>query len=210
MVLAAVEAYCLGDGRRSGAAHLETLGYVWGFGRIEDELTVLYVTKLSMSLSARRTNNSVTPNLRAALLKNEVIRRWSPQLSLLGDFHTHPYEDLSQVQGCNGFEFSTADYASFAKDDLVWNESGNSPLMLAMTICKLNRVHTSIGGEQIRGNVWRFDVGEYRLWLNAAVGELDAQGNRVATGNKYSKVDLDLNSRFFNISGDRIIDRLSA
>lgn len=209
MSLAAIEAYCLGDGNKKKKDKLETLGYIWGFKRVEEDHTVFYVSKISISISAVRSSDSVLPNPEALSLKNSLVKRWSPQLTLLGDFHTHPYDNLDDVTQVTGFNFSDADFSSFKEDDVIWEESNGQPLMLAMTICRLGRVRDS-WATQPRNNVCSYSVGEFRFWLNSSVGFLDDNGDRDCTGNTRSPVFLDLNSRFFNMSGDRIQERMSA
>ena len=206
MVLASIEAYCLGDG--NGRRHsLETLGYYWGVKRVDPELTSFHIERTSVSLSAQRHKDWVVANADAPRLKNEVVTRWSPHLTLLGDFHSHPYRNLSEVKENNGFEFSDDDFESFLDDDLIWEKSGNTPMMLVMTVARLERVRESSVEYLIRNNVSSFDVGEFRFWLNAAVGYLDADGERCNTGNTHSPVYLDLGSRFFNMKGDRIFEQ---
>lgn len=206
MVLAAVESYCLGDSHRTNRTKLETLGYVWGYARIKSDQKIYHLTRISLSLSAKRSQNSVDPHPKAAILKNEIVTRWSPHLSLIGDFHTHPYEDVNEVNEINGFEFSDQDFISFQNDELIWEESDNSPLMLAMTICRMKRVHIKFSGEQVRNNVCKFYLGEFCFWLNASAGFI-RDGVRFYTGNKRSSLFLDLNSRFFNLESDRIDQR---
>jgi len=201
--MAAIEAYCLGDGRRSGEKQLETFGYLWGSKKYAAHETIFFLEKISLSLSARRTSGSVTPNRKAARLKNEVMMRWSPHTTMLGSFHTHPYESLEEVKLNSGFEFSDADFGCFQHDDFLWKESGDTPVNFAMTICKLSRVHESGFGEWRRPNLWQFDIGEFRLWLNVSVGSVDEYGNRCLTLNKKSVATLDLNARFFNERGTR-------
>lgn len=203
MAMAAIEAYCLGDGRRSRATQLETFGYVWGSKKTSANETVFFLEKMSLSLSAQRTNGSVTPNGSAARLKNEVMSRWAPHRTMLGSFHTHPYQTLDEVKKVSGYEFSEPDFRIFQQDDFLWEQSGNNPVNFAMTICKLSRVRDSGWGEHLRPNIWQFDIGEFRLWLNVCVGCLDDDGNRGLTGNKRSAALLDLNSRFFNDAGSR-------
>lgn len=204
MTLAAIEAYCLGDGRSKELTKLETLGYLWGFKKISEEETVFLLDRMSLSLSAKRDRNSVTPNHKAVEIKNSVVERWSPHLSLLGDFHTHPYENLQEVNSCKGFEFSEGDISFLLNDDFLWEKSDQTPINLAITICELGRVHSKWGGDWIRNNIWQYDIGEFRLWINANVGYLDDDGDRQHTGNKRSKTILDLNTRFFNEKGDRV------
>ncbi|WP_288586575.1 hypothetical protein [uncultured Methylobacterium sp.] len=206
MALAAIEAYCRGDGRPTGRKGLETLGYVWGHKKISDDSIIYNVSKISVSLSATRHRDWVRADPEAGDLKNSFMERWSPELSLLGDFHTHPYASIDEVKEVSGFEFSDADFKSLESDDWLWEKTGNAPLMLAITICRVQRVHLS-QGDQVRNNVGSFSVGEFRFWVNAAVGSLDGE-ERTCTGNKRSPVFLDLHSRFFNLASDRIERRL--
>ncbi|NSY16158.1 hypothetical protein [Neorhizobium sp. AL 9.2.2] len=203
MAMAAIEAYSLGDGRRSVLNGLETFGYLWGSKRVSQEETVFHLEKLSVSISAERTSESVKPHVKAARLKNDVMSRWAPHRTMLGSFHTHPYTSLDEVKKIYGYEFSEPDFDLFHHDDFLWEQSGNNPVNFAMTICKLSRVRESIGGDWLRPNIWQFDVGEFRLWLNVCVGSLDDYGNRCLTGNKRSAAHLELNTRFFNQAGDR-------
>jgi hypothetical protein len=203
MAMAAIEAYCLGDGQRSPRKELETFGYIWGSKRESKDEIVFHLEKASVSISAKRTNESVMPHISAARLKNEVMRRWAPHRTMLGSFHTHPYATLDEVKQIAGYEFSDPDFDLFHHDDFLWEQSGQSPIHFAMTICKLGRVRETRGGDWLRPNIWQFDVGEFRLWLNVCVGSLDDHGNRCLTGNKRSAAYLDLNTRFFNEAGDR-------
>ncbi|KQY95027.1 MULTISPECIES: hypothetical protein [unclassified Brevundimonas] len=200
--LAAVEAYSHGDGRKK-RKEIETLGLVWGHCRTRAEETVIFLDRLAVSLSAEREAGSVMPNAGAISLMAEVMERLAPDQLLLGDFHSHPYRDLAEVQMIKGYEFSDGDFDAFLADDAIWDRTNNAPVMVVATVCRLGRVHES-GGDHIRNNVWWFDVGQFRFWLNVCVGFLDEAGKRRHTGNKRSCVWLDLNSRFFNDSGDRV------
>jgi hypothetical protein len=131
--------------------------------------------------------------------------RWSPHLTLLGDFHSHPYRTLSEVNSVNGFEFSDRDFHAFLDDDLLWKQSNNNPVMLAITICRLGRVRENFG-ERIRSNVHRYKVGQFQFWINVAVGYLDQDGKRCHTGNSHSKAALDLDQWFYNPASDRVAE----
>jgi len=202
MTLAALEAYCLGAGGKK--KQIETLGYMWGVTNTARGTTNIFVERMSVSVSARRHPDWVEPNDDAPRLKNEIIRRWSPHLKMLGDFHTHPYESLSEVADEKGYEFSDDDFECFIDDDFMWEESGNTPLMLVATITRLGKVRDSHGPTHLRSNIVAFDIGEFRIWLNASVGYLDEDGKRRCTRNKGSPVRIDLGPRLFNFSGDRV------
>lgn len=205
ITLATLEAYELGDGRKK--LGLETLGYIWGYSRLDmqEETRFFHVEMSSVSLSAKRATDSVTPDDFALGLKKELLKRWAPHLTILGDFHSHPYRNLNEVDNEQGFEFSDEDAAAFLDDDEIWEESGNCPVMLVMTVCRLQKVNEKYSAEVVRDNITRFDVGEFRFWVNAAVGYLDENNKRNWTGNKYSQLELNLDSKFYNFSSDRLL-----
>ena len=174
-----------------------------GTAELSGRQQIIFLERLAVSLSAERRTDSVTPKAEATNLMAEVMARLAPELTLLGDFHSHPYKDRATVNRIKGFEFSPGDFSSFIHDDDLWTHNPDGPVMLVVTVCRLNKVHDS-AGQQVRNNVWQFDLGEFRFWINACIGYIDSAGQRQHTGNKYSNVWLDLNSRFFNLSGDRI------
>lgn len=200
-VLAAIEAYCHGDGKNQ--VEIETVGPVWGYRRRDIEgVEIIYLDRLAVSLSASRSTASVTPVEEATHLMASVMDRLAPELTLLGDFHSHPYKDRSEVQRHTGYDFSPADFECFLGDDLLWDRNPAGPIMVVITICRLSKVHNT-DAKAIRNNVWQFDLGEFRFWINVVAGYLK-DGERRHTGNTRSPVWLDLNSRFFNVSGDRV------
>ncbi|MCV3765146.1 hypothetical protein [Rhizobium sp. TRM95796] len=209
MTLAALEAYVLGDQRnKKNKEKIETLGYIWGFRRIEGETVNLYLDRMSLSLSARRTNGSVTPHEHAAELKHNLIERWSPHLLLLGDFHTHPFDDLTEVKSNSGWDFSQADLDYLDGDEFLWEKSDQTPVNLVMTVCRLGRVRETFSAEMCDQNLWQFDAGEFRFWLNVNVGFVNRDGDRRQTFKDKSGVFLDLNTRFYNMPGDRIASHI--
>lgn len=200
-VLAAMEAYCHGDGKKQ--VEIETIGPVWGYRRSGDEdEEIIYLDRLAVSLSAERSTNSVAPVAEATRLMANVMDRLAPELTLLGDFHSHPYQNRTEVQRNTGYEFSPEDFECFLEDDLLWDRNPTGPVMVVVTICRLGKVHDT-GARYVRNNVWQFDLGEFRFWINVAAGYVQ-DGQRRHTGNTRSPVWLDLNSRFFNLSGDRV------
>ena len=209
MVLAASESFVLGDGRkpkrrtRGGNVAVETYGYLWGHRRVSrsEDIENIYIDKFDESLSAKRKNSSVLPNEDAIKLKNSIIERWSPHLSFLGDFHTHPFDSLTEIEKFKGWRFSEQDINSFSNDDPLWDLSDGSPLMLVMAVAPVERVHYGWGrtdGAQYR---WRFDIGQLRFWLTAHIGYLDSDSKRCST---HKKVILDLDTILYNESGARL------
>ncbi|WP_219321152.1 hypothetical protein [Methylovirgula sp. HY1] len=162
-----------------------------------DENVIYHLERASVSISAERTTESVKPNNDAAFLKSQLVELWSPHLSMLGDFHTHPYDSIDEVKNIRGYEFSEIDYDSFIKDDFLWEKARGNPIMLVMTICRLRRVRLTGDGKQLASNIWTFDAGHFRFWLNAEIGYENEEKKRVISTFQ-DHVFLDLNSKFYN------------
>jgi len=187
MTMAALEAYILGDGRR-GKTRLETSGLLWGYVRQREDATHIHVEQTSILLSSRRHQDWVDFNPVATKLKNSVMAEWAPHLSLLGDFHTHPYESRQDHVFNQGAKFSDADIESVLNDDYLWEESNNLPLQMIMSVAEVERVRNSEPRRNSR-NVIRFNFKQYRIWLTAGVGEI-RKGERIFLGNGTRKVFL--------------------
>lgn len=199
MVMAALESYVIGNGEKpvaNGRSPVENFGHLWGYHhRNRDGEHTYRVEVFDVSISAIRKRTSVKPNKNSACLKADFMRKWTPHLSLIGDFHTHPYESVEEVKSISGYEYSVGDRSALLHDDLLWEQSDEQPLMLIMTVCELQRIHLTAGKWE-RNNVYTFDVGQYRLWLTAAVGYLDENAERCVTDNKRSRVSLDIGGRY--------------
>lgn len=211
MVLCTLETYRLTEGSRRKKASIQTgievFGHIWGFHRQVEEELVFYVESVSPSLAAQGNNSSVTPHPETLRLKKAVVERWSPHLTLIGDFHSHPYDSFSKVSEIKGWQFSDQDFKSLLADDEIWSSAGNSPLMLVMTICEMDRVREGTFLPQ-SNNVVRFDIGEFRFWLGASVGYLEDNGGdlvRKSTQNRNPPVHLSVFSVAYNASGDRLV-----
>ena len=202
MCHAALETYLYGDGHETRKG-LEVNGYLWGYRRTFADRTLIFVDRLSPSFSSQKHQNWVKPNQKAIEMQTEFMDRWAPEAMLLGDFHSHPYPDLRTVNAVKGYHFSEGDFEYLKSDEFNWSMTESLPLIIVMTVCKLERVHDTVG-KWIGMNIWHWDVGHFRFWLNAAVGYLQ-NGERLNTGNTHSKLNLDLNTRFFNLAGDRLL-----
>ena len=215
MALSTLEAYVHGDGHKRKKQHtlaVETLGFLWGhYTQTYDDMLNIHIDMMSLSLSADRDVDSVCDVKNSVELKNALLSRWAPHLKLVGDYHSHPYNTLAEVKDKDilGFEFSEGDIDAFLTDEIYWKQNEN-PIMVAMTICKLSRVHEAYSSETVRSNIVCFDVGEFRFWMNVGVGYLNHDGKRQWTGNTHSSVELRLDSKFYNYSGDRLISQIEA
>lgn len=169
LVVAGIESYHVrdwGNGARKGT--VETAGLLWGYVASKKNMDHVVVDYISTDTYAKRTANDVTLNDDVTEVKQRVIElRW-PHLTMLGDFHTHPYENVGDVpkgKGCKGWEFS--------KGDREWYEGnieGHSPttwpgrIALVLTIAELGRSNHK-DAEVVSDNVICWQMDKYRFWL---------------------------------------------
>lgn len=217
MTLAAIESYCYGDGAiESGentSAHVskEILGHIWGYRKIERDRTIFFLDRMSLNISATRGPDSVFDlNNRAAGLKNEVVKFLSPELSLLGDFHTHPHPNTSEavVRREGLYRFSPEDFESFIGDDLIWESSHNNPVMLVITVCERRKAVTDVS-DYPHWNIATYPIGQFRFWISAVVGFLaggkgTSRKRRKHTLNKAARVQLSIDNYIQSLEGERV------
>lgn len=140
MVLAASESFALGNARTWDSAEVQ--GYLWGSRRQGDGVEYIHVDRFSVSVSAWGDENSVAVDERVAQLKNSVIGLWAPHSHFVGTFHTHPYENLDEVNEVKGWEFSEEDVETFLDDEVLWALAMPShPIAMVMTVTKMAAVH---------------------------------------------------------------------
>lgn len=212
MLLAAAESYYLGSGERrkgrKGPRYVEVNGYVWGTRSLSDDACYVHVDRFSLSLSSRKHADWFVTDPKAPWLMHSIMHRRSPQLELLGELHTHPYDSLEEVKVNKGWEFSEADRQWWpeSKDDAssIWHLYGDvfPPLWMVLAVAPLQKVNGKFDAEPLndRHNVWQFDVGELRFWLHAEIGERDAGGYVQFEPD----VILDMYPRFLTLPGERL------
>jgi hypothetical protein len=217
IILSAIEAYVLGDGQAKPRREIETMGLLWGTQKSASDASngrkVIFIESAVQSLSAQRSEGSVLLHEDAPHLMDSVLGRWAPQKQLLGHFHSHPYRNITEVKDCNGYLMSDEDFR-FMKDgndaDFYWKQATGTPVMLAITVCKLGRVRETLQGRNTSWNRFQFDLGNFRFWLNAVVGLSGNGSERTTTRNSCDdrqtlpQVFLDLETKFYNERSARL------
>ncbi|MCE2520587.1 MAG: hypothetical protein J4G15_12375 [Alphaproteobacteria bacterium] len=180
MVLAACEAYEFGN--NNDRKPVETYAHVWGYRRLDlDRKTEhIFVDRFNSCVSADGSPDGVELGVDVVDLQNSIVRYWSPQVSLLGDFHTHPFRSLKKLRRSCGWEFSEGDDKSFRKDRHLWKHADQSPITIVMAIAPLDKAR-SRKAKRKAADRWRFDVGKYRFHIKVAVGRMDRSGKRRVT-----------------------------
>ena len=200
MVLAACEAYVFGNDDDREA--VETYAHLWGFRRcsLDGGTEHVHVDRISVCVSAQVANDRAAVFTEVIALQDDIVKHWSPHLSLLGDFHTHPYGSRQELVGNRGWEFSDCDNTSFRNDDNLWLRADGNPVSLVMAITELQAVHAG-WAKRLRPYRWRFDIGQYRFYLSGAAGQRDESGERklIQCG-----VNLVLGHHLFNEAGNRV------
>ena len=193
--------------RRAGDTAVETGGELWGHTRVLPTGERLhYIELATVSVFAKRTPSSIADYAEEYRVKRAFMGKMRPELCLLGDFHTHPYDNLTKVKQEEGWRSSPNDRDFWRGADEHWASSANHPVFLVLALCPIQRVR---GSEEsvFYNNIRRFDVANYRFWLNAVVGKIMKSGKRGVTRSTNSSVVLDpLPLNLATLRGERLHD----
>ncbi|MCY3811151.1 MAG: hypothetical protein OXH15_05095 [Gammaproteobacteria bacterium] len=166
LLLAGMESY---RAKRHGA--LETGGLLWGFIKDETDSEMDHITieHVSTDTYAKRKPDSVALSDRTTSAKRDVIEQRWPHLSMIGDFHTHPYTNYTEAVDNKGWEFSRGDFEWYENGHTAESWAGRVGLVLA--IAGLQRYHKdNHATTRVRsryGNTLQWQLGRYRFWLSA-------------------------------------------
>lgn len=157
---------------------VETYGTIWGSqGSMVDGRTIYTVRKVSIDTSAVRTNGA-TDHYRPTLdLKVNYMESFFPDWEFLGDFHTHPYlQDTQMVKDNKFYDFSPADKEVVQGSDFFTGFNYRVGLVMALAYVRnpeqidlTTRIKDDMG-------VLEFRFSNYRLWLKAHVTYENAKG----------------------------------
>ncbi len=145
--------------------------------------TLIYVNFVSVDTSAKQYQIACLPNEKAMEMKKQILNAYWPHYEFLGDFHTHPYNDLYEVENCEddskGWHLSKQDIIRIEDKEFspFWVEHDYA-LTLIAAIVKMSRkgkAHYEKSYDEI--NMLRFDIGNFRIWLSAHIVCSDDHGN---------------------------------
>lgn len=181
VVTSALEAYELAHVTDDGpCSHVETFGHLWGYAT-KDALRLATVYRLvwsDTSTAVKRSKDSVTFDDEAYQLKERFIDSFFPEVSYMGDFHSHPYslEDNKiktelEVERKKFYQFSKSDFESVRQ---LQNDGANYRVGLVATVYrrdkKVNRSTAWLDDQ----SCLRFQYDELTIWLKAYVWSGDA------------------------------------
>ena len=190
LLLAGLEAYKMRVRHGTEANRelpLETGGLLWGYIKDgESDMDHITVEHVSVDTAAKKKTDSVALSRHSTAVKRQLVEdRW-PNLSLIGDFHTHPYPNLADVTNIKGWEASREDIAFYEDcdaepDSWVWG----TRVFLILTLAEQHKHDSSFVEPKVRkryGNVLRWQQGGYRFWLSAYA--VDRENDRLVVSPK--------------------------
>ena len=166
LLLAGMESFCVrhwGKNVTDKRGPAETAGLLIGYKTQKDYMDHFMVEHVSTDTFAKGTSSSVALNEDVTKTKCKVIEQRWPHLSLIGDFHTHPYENYSaEAVRDKGWEASKDDRVSWKEDMLV-----EVPMSIALilTTAKLELQRKYLSPTTIGNNTIRWQQGKFRYWL---------------------------------------------
>lgn len=158
--------------RSKGYDRLETFGLLWGYVvPSKDSLPAKVIaTMATVETSADRHTDWVAPNIDSLLSKKEFFGHYWPNIEVVGSFHSHPYETLSEVNEYKGWRASEEDQEFWPNfHELLAPEQ---PLLthIVITVANLERKGWAIpdrllGSESSKGYV--ISAKNIKLWLRS-------------------------------------------
>lgn len=114
LLTSAIEAYEVSHrmhARGRSNKKLETFGLLWGYALpMRSGLPARLVAVVAtVETSALRHTDWVRPDFESIAMKRDFFGEYWPQLELIGTFHSHPYEDLTEVNAYKGWRASEGD-----------------------------------------------------------------------------------------------------
>ena len=178
LLMAGMESYKVrlwGRRETTNRGPVEVAGLLWGYVPESSEgYDHLVVQHATTDIVAERAKSWSSFSLPSALAKQSVVSARWPQLSMIGDFHTHPYEKYTDAESIGGWEASEGDRVwyeeHFAENVRDTNLQRRFKVSLVLTIAKLQRVRedTRALPEVLgHGNVLKWQLGDFRYWLTA-------------------------------------------
>lgn len=168
LCLSAMEAYSVSHLRKGRRVQLETYGLLWGHEALLPDGRTLYAIEMaSVDTSARMEHSSVHRSEHALELKRDLMTSFWPQLEFLGDFHSHPYPQGTNVVGERLYEFSAEDRTDIEENSGFWQRHGYR-IGLVITLTALKRSSSRLD-KWLNRSTLEFTLGNYRLWLKAYV-----------------------------------------
>lgn len=163
--------------RGRGKLAIETYGLLWGYvipARNGYKNRVI-CTMATVETSALRAMDWVQPNMDSLRKKTEFIQNYWPKVELIGTFHSHPYENLAEVNNYQGWRASGEDleHWPWVHKELAPGLSHMAHFIVTITGLQRNSSHNPRklkNGEKNTGFV--FSAERRRFWIKAYSSEV--------------------------------------
>ncbi len=157
---------------------LETYGNLYGHeNTLDNGDRVFHVELANTSTTAQQAHDSVSYSFAAISLKKELSQAFFPHLSLLGDFHSHPYLHYRRAEKNKCFYFSGIDRKNLTENSEYFRAM-NFRIGMLVTIAATKRLRTdSVNYADSQQNCLRMDFGHYKIWITGYVIYIDETGN---------------------------------
>lgn len=191
IITSALEAYKVEHGMNAGgsSAYVETFGHLWGYKKI-DELSgdgLYRVVWADTSTAVDRHRDSIAPKDAAQELKQDFVDVFFPEVSYLGDFHSHPYSLLLdgvstelEVEKKGLYKFSDSDFKSvkYLQDEAFLSYQVGLVVTVFEREQQVKRSFKLLDG----ASCLRFQYKNLTIWIKSYVwdGDLDSGYRRKA------------------------------
>jgi len=126
------------------------------------------VVRSQPQISAESTTRSVTPSEKSNRAFLEAARALFPQYETIGEFHSHPYDDLPSLVEDRGWEFSNSDLRVLADWFQGMKTLGERPVVsLAVAIARC-RQHVERSHYRGMEHTLQMSVGDCRVIIGGA------------------------------------------
>ncbi|MDR8016377.1 hypothetical protein ACMHYQ_23895 [Ectopseudomonas guguanensis] len=182
LITSALEAYEIGrTSPRKKEDKLETFGLLWGYMTPErgNRPPRIIVTTATVETSALVTKGSANPDLGSLRMKMEFVTRYWPHLEVVGTFHSHPYDSLSEAREYKGWQASSPDTVGPNQGDTVfWPRLHeelflNNPYLghLIISVTALQKTGWALPKAIEGDSGFELSLGKRKIWITSYASE---------------------------------------
>ncbi len=166
LLLAGMESYHVrhwGKHTTTKGGPAETAGLLWGYAVSRPDGDHVLVEHVSTDTFAKGNYREVGLNAEVTRVKQMVVAKRWPHLSMVGDFHTHPYKSYTETQAATGWQFSEGDRESYEERQDSW--PGCVALVLTLTEIQEFDENHQVWPEAIESHILRWQMDRFWFWL---------------------------------------------
>ncbi len=170
ILIAATEGYL--SPKKQGGTYYETFGVCLGTmtniqnarSNTKSEKRIIHVSKCPPQISSQASYDRFKPMDESYAALEKVRKHSFPQFSIVGEFHSHPYDNLADLRDCRGRKNSEKDAKRWA-----WakksGDYGDLHFALVVAITQL-RKKRAVGMRYLTDNHLCFNIEDLRVHLS--------------------------------------------